>query len=96
MSKIYQLPMAGPIAELKPIDIPRKPMGTSTAAHIPPSVNDSIIRMFHDCGLSVTKIASVYRRVRMTEQYVEDQLRAHHRATLARAQVSAHIWRMAA
>ena len=30
-------------------------MGTSTVAYVVPSVNDSIVRMFHDCELSVRK-----------------------------------------
>lgn len=70
-------------------------MGTSTIAPVAPSVNESIVRMFHDCGQSVRKIANVYRNMRVTEGYVEDQIRAHYRATRARLQVNAHVWRAA-
>ncbi len=71
-------------------------MGTSTArAAVTPSVQDSIVRMFHDCGHSVRKIASVYRTLRVTEQFVEDAIRAHHRATIARMRVNTLAWRAA-
>ena len=92
MAQIYNFPHTGATGDFQPVGIPRKKCGPST---IPGSVNDSIIRMFHDCGLGVRKIASVYRRVYVNEKLVEELLRAHHREAMARMRCNSLAWRAA-